>query len=466
MSKHPEKTGFQDTIASISTGLSESGIGIIRISGPEAIAVADRVYRSRSGKKLSQMPDHTINYGWIADGDEVIDEVLVSVMAAPHTYTAEDTVEINCHGGIYAMQRVLETVLDHGARAADPGEFTKRAFLNGRIDLSRAEAVMDVIRAGNEYALKNSVRHLKGALYRKITDMRQDMLYQTATIESALDDPEHYSLDGFSLKLDDLCDTWSAGLKHLIDSYDNGRVIQEGVRTVILGKPNAGKSSFLNCLTGQDRAIVTMIPGTTRDTLTETVRFGQMTLILTDTAGIRRTDDIVEQIGVEKARQAAQDADLILYVADSSGPLDENDIEILSLIRDKRCIILFNKSDLPPVITAGDILRECGGHEIMPVCAKTGEGLEELKKRIEEMFLHGQISMNDEICITSLRQKKLLSGALDAIGRVQESLRCGMPEDFLTIDLMDAVSCLGQITGEDSGEDLANRIFADFCMGK
>ena len=462
----PERNIFTDSIASISTGLTESGIGIIRISGPEAFSIADRIYRSKSGKKLQEAADHTIHYGWIYDGDEMIDEVLVSIMAGPRTYTAEDTVEVNCHGGIYAMQRVLECVLKNGARLAEPGEFTKRAFLNGRIDLSRAEAVMDVIRAKNEYALKNSMQHLRGTLQRKITELRQDMLLQTATIESALDDPEHYTLDGFSEQLSGRCKVWAQVLQRLIESYDSGRVMQEGIRTVILGKPNAGKSSFLNCLMGQDRAILTMIPGTTRDILTETIRLGGMTLNIADTAGIRQTDDLVEQMGVEKARQAAADADLILYVVDSSVPLDENDSEILSLIKDRHCIILLNKSDLPPVIYAQDLIKRGSGHEVMPVCAKTGEGMEQLKNRIEEMFLSGQISTGEEICITSLRQKKLLTDAADALIRVEQSILAGMPEDFLSIDLMDAISSLGQITGEDAKEDLANRIFADFCMGK
>ncbi|HIS31772.1 MAG TPA: tRNA uridine-5-carboxymethylaminomethyl(34) synthesis GTPase MnmE [Candidatus Limivivens intestinipullorum] len=459
-----------DTIAAISTAVSPSGIGIIRISGEEALRIADRIYRSPGGKKkLSAQQTHTIHYGYIMDGEDVVDEVLVSVMRAPKTFTAEDTVEINCHGGVYAMKRVLETVLKNGARPAQAGEFTKRAFLNGRMDLSRAEAVIDIIQAKNEYALKSSVSQLKGSVQKRIKKLREEILYETAYVESALDDPEHISLDGFSGEIGEKNRRWMGELNRLIASADNGKIITEGIRTVILGKPNAGKSSLLNLLLGEERAIVTDVAGTTRDTLEENVNINGLTLRLIDTAGIRRTKDLVEQIGVERAKETAQTADLIIYVVDASVPLDENDRQIMELIRGKKTLVLLNKSDLETVVEKEDIqaiLGDSRAAAILTISAREQTDAREIENTIQELFFHGELSFNDEVYITNTRQKAELVEAFESLAQLKNSLDMEMPEDFYTIDLMNAYEALGRITGESVEEDLVNEIFGRFCMGK
>lgn len=457
-----------DTIAAISSAVAESGIGIIRISGPDAFHVIDRIYRSTSGKKkLSEEKTHTIHYGFITDGEEIIDEALVMIMRAPRTYTAEDTVEINCHGGVCAMKKILDTVIRYGARPAEPGEFTKRAFLNGRIDLSQAEAVMDVIRSKNKYALKSSVSQLKGSVRQTVEGMREIILFNIAKIEAALDDPEHMSLEGYEEEIIPELRELQRRISRLIDTADDGRILREGIQTVIVGKPNAGKSSLLNMLVGEERAIVTEIAGTTRDILEETINIHGITLRVTDTAGIRDTEDIVEKIGVSRAKDKVKDADLILYVADTSGELDENDREIMELLRGRRAIILLNKSDLASVTTA-DMMRERMGEEypVILVSAKEGTGIDQLEELLKEMFYQGRLSFNDEICITNLRQKSLLMEADESLERALESAEAGMPEDFLSIDLRSAYEALGGITGETLGEDIVNEIFGKFCIGK
>ena len=467
-----------DTIAAIATAVSDSGIGIIRISGSDALLVADKVYRSpKNQKKLSQAASHTIHYGYIYDEDELIDEVMVAVMRSPHSYTTEDTVEINCHGGILVMNRILETVLHHGARLAQPGEFTKRAFLNGRIDLSKAEAVMDLIHSKNEFAMKASVNQLKGSVSAKVRSLREDILCEIAFIESALDDPEHISLEGYPDKLMAKTRGLSQELKKLIDSADNGKMLKDGIRTVILGKPNAGKSSLLNVLVGEDKAIVTSVAGTTRDVLEESIKLHGIGLNMIDTAGIRDTEDEVEKIGVEKARKYANQADLVIYVVDSSRELDENDEEIIELIRDKKVIVLLNKTDLEPVVTEEQIkdkFREIyEGEEkhddslhVIRTSTKDNTGIDEFEKTIQDMFFAGRIAVNDEIYITNQRHKEALVEAYDSLKMVQKSLEDEMPEDFYSIDLMSAYAALGRIIGEEVGEDLVNEIFSKFCMGK
>lgn len=455
----------KETIAAISTGLSNSGIGIVRISGDDAFQIIDRIYKGK--KKLSEADSHTIHYGFIKDGDETVDEVLVSVMRAPRTFTGEDTVEINCHGGVYVVQRVLETVLKNGARPAEPGEFTKRAFLNGKMDLSQAEAVIDVITSKNEYALQSSVSQLRGSVKKKIETMRETLLYHTAFIETALDDPEHISVDGYGETLEKELIPIREELKKLIDSAGNGRIIKEGIQTVILGKPNAGKSSLLNVLSGRERAIVTEIEGTTRDVLEEQIHLNGLNLNMIDTAGIRQTEDVVEKIGVEKAREYAESADLIIYVADASRKLDENDREIAQIIAGKKVVVLLNKSDLEPVLTREE-LRTFLEDEfpVIEVSAKEEKGIRELEQQLKTMFLNGDLSFNDEVMITNMRQKSALQDAYMSLRKVQESIEDQMPEDFYSIDLMDAYEALGSITGETIGEDLVNEIFSKFCMGK
>ena len=457
---------METTIAAISTAMSASGIGIVRISGENAMDVISRIYRSKGGKKkIKEVPSHTIHYGYIYNGEELVDEVLVMIMRAPRTFTGEDTVEIDCHGGVYAMKRVLETVLKNGAEIAGPGEFTKRAFLNGRLDLSQAEAVMDVIQAKNDYALKSSMEQLRGSVQKAIRDIREKLIYHIAYIESALDDPEHISLDGYPQELLEVVDKEQQEVKRLLKSSSDGKIIQEGIQTVILGKPNAGKSSLLNLLLGENRAIVTDIAGTTRDILEEYITLHGITLKITDTAGIRETEDIVEKIGVDKAREMAQKADLILYVVDSSVPLDENDEEIMSMLGGNKAIILYNKTDLTPVIPLEE-LREKTGHPVIPISAKEETGIMELEDKVKEMFFGGELSFNDEVYITNARHKAALEEADKSLDLVRNSIEMGMPEDFFSIDLMNAYENLGKILGESVGEDLVNEIFSKFCMGK
>ena len=455
-----------DTIAAIATAMSPSGIGIIRISGEDAFVIIDRIYRSNNqNKKLSECPTHTIHYGYICDGDQVIDEVMVLLMRAPHSYTKEDSIEIDCHGGVYVMKRILETVIKYGARPAEPGEFTKRAFLNGRIDLTQAESVIDVIQSKNEFALKSSLSQLKGSVRNDITDIRGKLIHEIAFIESALDDPEHISLDGYPEKLHGIVAECSNNIAKILASSDNGRMLKEGIQTVIVGKPNAGKSSLLNLLVGSDRAIVTDIAGTTRDVLEEQINLNGITLNLIDTAGIRDTSDYVEQIGVNKAKEYASDADLILYVIDSSTALDENDLQIIEFLKEKKAIILLNKSDLAPVVTEQEIAVMIDT-VMIPFSAKEGIGLDQLEQSIKDLFFAGDISFNDEIYITNIRQKNAMQDAGDSLRLVMQSIEDGMPEDFYSIDLMNAYTSLGTIIGESLEDDLVNEIFSKFCMGK
>ncbi len=454
------------TIAAISTAMSASGIGIVRISGDEAMEVISRIYRSKNGNKdIKKVKSHTIHYGFIYDGEEVVDEVLVMIMRGPRTYTGEDTVEIDCHGGVYAMKRVLETVLKNGAEIAEPGEFTKRAFLNGRLDLSQAEAVMDVIQAKNSMALKSSVEQLKGSVLRAVKEIRSKLIYHIAYIESALDDPEHISLDGYPQELLEVVEKERKEISELLKTADDGRMIQEGIKTVILGKPNAGKSSLLNYLVGEDRAIVTEIAGTTRDILEEYISLNGITLRVIDTAGIRDTEDVVEKIGVGKARQMAEDADLILYVVDSSMPLDENDQEIMELLKGRKSITIYNKTDLTPVVDI-EFLKEKTASPVIPISAVEETGISQLEDEIRRMFFQGELSFNDEVYITNARHKAALEEALESLKLVKNSIEMGMAEDFFSIDLMNAYESLGRIVGESVGEDLVNEIFSKFCVGK
>ena len=455
-----------DTIAAIATAMGNSGIGIVRISGEEAVEIADRVFRLKGGKeKLADQKSHTIHYGFICDGEEVIDEVLVMLMRGPRSFTAEDTVEIDCHGGMLVTRRILEAVLRNGARLADPGEFTKRAFLNGRIDLSQAEAVIDVINAKNEYALKSSVGQLRGSVSRKIRDLREQIIYEIAFIESALDDPEHISLDGYRDKLMGIAESMEKELCKLIKSSSNGRVVSEGVKTVILGKPNAGKSSLMNVLVGEDRAIVTDIAGTTRDILEEHIYLQGISLNVVDTAGIRDTDDVVEKIGVTRAMDAAKDADLIIYVVDGSRSLDENDDQIMDFIHDRKAVVLLNKSDLEQVVSVEEI-TEKSGHSVIAISAKKESGIDQLEEEIKSLFYEGEIDFNDQIMITNVRHTQALHDAYDSILMVKRSIEDEMPEDFYSIDLMNAYEKLGLIVGESVEDDLVNEIFSKFCMGK
>ena len=457
-----------DTIAAIATGMTNSGIGIIRISGPDSVFIADKIFRAgKKNIKLENVESHTIHYGFIFDRENVIDEVMVSVMRGPRSFTAEDTVEINCHGGILIMNRILELVVRNGARMAEPGEFTKRAFLNGRIDLSEAEAVMDVISSKNDLALKSSVLQLRGFVSDKIKKLREEIIYEIAFIESALDDPEHISLEGYPEKLGIKVDHLLKDVDKLISSSDNGKIIKEGINTVIVGKPNAGKSSLLNLMVGEDKAIVTDVAGTTRDILEENISLHGISLNIVDTAGIRSTDDIVEKIGVDKAKKIASEADLIIYVVDSSVDFDENDFEIIDMIQNKKCIVLLNKSDLKQKITEKDLQDKLNRDTIIiKTSTKENTGIDEFEDTVKKMFFNGDINLNDELIITNMRHKEKLIDAYESLKQVKKSLEDRMPEDFYSIDLMSAYSSLGAIIGEEVEDDLVNEIFSKFCMGK
>lgn len=457
---------MSDTIAAIATALSASGIGIVRISGPQSREITGKIYKSKGGKKkIEEAASHTINYGFICDKDEVIDEVLVMVMDGPRSYTGEDTVEIDCHGGVLAMRKILDTVIKYGARPAQPGEFTKRAFLNGRIDLSQAEAVIDVINAKNEYALKSSVSQLTGNIQKAIQEIREAIIYQIAYIESALDDPEHISIDGYGETLYKEVKKQEERIDRLLMSVKEGKLVKEGIKTVIVGKPNAGKSSLLNTLLGEERAIVTDIAGTTRDILEETILLHGISLRIIDTAGIRDTEDVVEKIGVEKAIDSAKDADLVLFVADSSIPMDENDRAIMKLLEDKKAIVILNKVDLKQVVTEEDF-RAYTSHPVVSVSAREEQGIDLLEDKIKELFFQGELAFNDEIYITNARHKAALEEARRSLEMVENSIEMQMPEDFFSIDLMNAYEALGSIIGEAVGDDLVNEIFSKFCTGK
>lgn len=456
----------EDTIAAITTGMTNAGVGIIRISGDQACEVADKVFHAENKEKqASNMKSYTAAFGKVYDGEEIIDEAILLVMKAPHTYTCEDVCELQCHGGIVVLRKILDIVLKNGARAAEPGEFTKRAFLGGRIDMSQAESVMSLINAKNDFAAKTSVDQLQGRLRDSIVDMREKILYNVAFIESALDDPEHYSLEGFPQKLRVIVNDILEKVKNLLKTFDNGKVLSEGINTVIVGKPNAGKSSLLNMFVGEDRAIVTDMAGTTRDTLSETVNIRGITLNIIDTAGIRDTDDIVEKIGVDKAIESVDKADLILYVVDGSIDLDENDYRIIDKIRDKNVIVIINKSDLEIKVNK-EVIEKYLDKDIIQLSAMTGDGSEELYDMLNKMFFEGNLSYNDQLYITNARHKNELVYTKNALDKVIESIDIGMEEDFFSIDLMDAYEHLGLIIGETARDDLADKIFKDFCMGK
>lgn len=548
----------EETIAAISTPPAEGGIAIIRISGPDAIAISDRIYQGKNGKTLALQASNTIHYGMIFDfaakselseeaenftwteesaglkisiggdnsaesetsirgrnsegsedsirednseGSEAsvgtddsegldeseksdrifdyedamepegvvhprrIDEALVSVFRAPHSYTGEDTVEINCHGGLYPARKILEAAVRAGARPAEPGEFTKRAFLNGRLDLSQAESVMDLIRSKNDFALHSSLSQLKGSVSREIGQIRSALLHETAYIEAALDDPEHIVMEEHADQLTRTVMRNKAKIQRLIEQASNGQLLKEGIKTVIIGKPNAGKSSLLNGLLGEEKAIVTDIAGTTRDVLENQIVLSGITLNLLDTAGIRDADNEIEKIGIDRAVAHAKEADLLLYVVDGSVPMDENDEQILSLIQDKKTIVLLNKNDLDLVVTE-DMLQTYTDAPIVPISAKKQEGIAELEQLIIELFFGGDLKLNDEAIITNARHIKALEDADRSLTFVLKSIDDGMPEDFYSIDLMDACDALGKITGQTAGEDLINEIFSSFCMGK
>lgn len=459
-----------DTICAIATAMSDAGIGIIRISGKDAVSIVDKFYLSaRKVHNLREHAPNTIEYGYICDNEEnILDEVMISFMKTPHSYTREDVVEINTHGGMMIMNEILELLISNGCRLADPGEFTKRAFLNGRIDLTKAEAVMDIISAQNKFALHNSEKQLRGEVYNVISELRKKILYEMAYIESALDDPENYDLDGYKPTLLTELKELSDKCMHLINSSDEGKIRKDGINTVIIGKPNAGKSSLLNIMTGEERAIVTDIAGTTRDIIEETVRMDDIILHIIDTAGIRNTDDTIEKIGVDKAKKYANDAELIIYLIDSTKDLTSDDYDIIDLIKNKKVIVLLNKSDLGNQIVSKDDVLSRFETEIPIINTSMTDmsGIEEMKQAISNYFLDGSIVPKQELYITNMRHQQALRKTYDSISLVIQSINDDMSEDFFTVDLMNAYASLGEIIGEEVGDDLVEEIFSKFCMGK
>ena len=466
----------EKTIVGIASAAG-GGIGIIRVSGSESMKIVDSIFHPGKFNNeenealidksyLQQQKSHTIHYGFIIDGNnEVVDEVMVSVMKAPATYTREDVVEINCHGGNYILQRVMQLLLEKGAFLAEPGEFTKRAFLNGRIDLSQAEAVMKMISSKNEFALQSAVKQLEGSVSKYIQQIREQILYEMGRIESALDDPEHYDLTGYSDELFDKTEQQIVSLQRLLDRFENGRMKSEGINTVIVGKPNAGKSSLMNILLDEDRAIVTDIAGTTRDALQESVRLGGLMLNLIDTAGIHNTEDTVEKIGVDRAKQYIEQADFILFVVDGSEEWSDEDEQILPLIAQKKGIILLNKADLKAKVSEL-FLKDKLSWDTIAFSNETKQGMKELEDYVNNSFLDGDISFNDQVHLTGIRHKEAVMAAIESIDAVLQAIDDEMPEDFFTIDMMDAYKGLGLINGETASEDLVNKIFKEFCMGK
>lgn len=456
---------LNDTVAAIATAAGEGGIGVIRVSGDEAVAITDKIYRGR--KKLSTLESHTINYGHIinVDSDDYVDEVLISIMKAPKSYTGEDCVEINCHGGSLVLQSVLMELIKAGANLAQPGEFTKRAFLNGKIDLSAAESVSDIIEAKNSYALKSALAQLNGKLKDKILSLRKIILEEAAFIEAAADDPEHYEFENSDLYNKILA--VDKDIERLLESSENGRIIKEGINTVILGRPNVGKSSILNLLTRKEAAIVSDIPGTTRDMISEHIKMAGINLKITDTAGIRKSSDMLENIGIERARDAAKEADLIICVIDSSENLNNDDIELIQDIKNSniKSLILLNKSDKKNVIAKEDI-KEITDIDVVLFSAREAYGLEELESIIKQKFYNKEISFDEEIFITNIRHKEALLNAKSSIQSIIEGIKNRIPEDFFSIDLMEAYESLGSIIGESVSEDLIDEIFSKFCMGK
>ena len=457
-----------DTIAAISTPVGEGGISIIRISGEDAVVVAKRLYRG--SKDLAQVASHTINYGHIVDPDTgaEVDEVMVSVMRAPHTYTCEDVVEINCHGGLLATNRILQLVLSYGARMAEPGEFTKRAFLNGRIDLSQSEAVMDLIRAKTDKSMKVALNQLDGDLSRLIRHLRQDILDVLAQVEVNIDYPEYDAVEEMTTKmLKEKALDIQQRIQALLKTAKQGKVLREGLATAIIGRPNVGKSSLLNTLLHEDKAIVTDVAGTTRDVIEEYVNVDGVPLKLIDTAGIRDTDDTVEKIGVERSKRALDAADLILLLIDSSAPLTTEDRELLTATHGKQRIVILNKTDLPRRVDLDELKKLTDGDALIETSIVKHEGMDQLGQQISKMFFNEGIeSSQNNVMVTNARHIGLLHQANAALSDVLKGINAGMPVDLVQIDMTRCWDLLGEITGDSYQDELLDQLFSQFCLGK
>ena len=454
------------TIVSISTAPGIGGIGIIRMSGKESFDILNKIFIAKSPKDISEIPGYSIKYGHIFENDKIIDEVLVSYFKAPKSYTTENMCEINSHGGNIVMRKILELCQNNGAELAEPGEFTKRAFLGGRIDLSQAESIIDIINAKSEREAKEGIKQLEGYLSERIKDIKEDLLETMTNIEVSIDYPEYDTPDvGF----DDVLNNINISRKKLEDlkkSFDNGKIIKEGIKTVIIGKPNAGKSSLLNAILKEDRAIVTEIEGTTRDTIEEFININGIPLKIIDTAGIREAKDEVEKIGIEKSKKLAEEADLIIAILDSSNDLTEEDFEILKIAKNKKSIIVLNKSDLKQRVSDENPKLDIFSRNIINLSAKNKTGLNLLFEKITDMFNFNEINLDNDIVITNERHKNLIEKAIRNLDKAESTLKAGMPIDIVEISLKNVLSCLGEITGEEAGEEIINEIFARFCLGK
>ena len=454
------------TIVSISTAPGIGGIGIIRMSGENTFKILDKIFKQKNPKNIDEIPGYTIKYGHIVDGEKYIDEVLVSFFKAPKSYTTEDMCEINSHGGTVVMRKILDLCLKNGAELAEPGEFTKRAFLGGRIDLSQAESIIDIINAKSDREAKEGIKQLEGFLSERINEIKNSLLEIMTNIEVSIDYPEYDTPEVTNNEILETINTSKEKLEELKKSFDNGKIIKQGIKTVIIGKPNAGKSSLLNAILKEDRAIVTEIEGTTRDTIEEFVTINGIPLNLIDTAGIREAKDEVEMIGIEKSKRLAEDADLIIAIFDSSKDFTKEDLEILEIVKNKKTIIILNKIDLEQKITLENPKLETFNKNIINISAKNKIGLESLFEKITDMFNLDEINLDNDIVITNERHKNLISKAIDNLDKAENIVKNGMPVDIIAISLKDTLSNLGAITGEEAGEEIINEIFKRFCLGK
>ena len=458
----------EDTISAVATAPGEGGIGIVRISGSDAAAIASKIFRPHSGKSVADIASHHATYGTVIDPKtgETVDEALLLLMYAPHSYTKEDVAEIQCHGGIVSLRKILLLTYAHGARPAEAGEFTKRAFLNGRLDLTQAEAVIDIIRAKTDASQEMAVSQLTGKLSAKIGELRHNLLHQIAALEAAIDFPEE---DIEETAVEETCEVVKNTLQDintLLKGASVGRILKDGLKTVIVGKPNVGKSSLMNALSESDRAIVTNVPGTTRDVIEEYINLGGIPLRIVDTAGIRETDDIVEKIGVEKSQEWIEQADLILFLLDVSREISEEDEDIFRLIEGKKALIILNKSDLIAKLDRADIEARSTGHTVLTIAAQTGDGLDELKEAITDLVYEGTVKQEESVLLTNTRQIHLLEKASRSLRGAEDTIGAGMPADCIVIDLRGAWETLGEVTGDAVGDDIIDQIFTQFCIGK
>ena len=454
------------TIASISTAPGIGGIGIIRMSGEKSFEVLEKIFVPKKYQKIEEIKGYTMKYGNIVEDGEIIDEVLVSYFKAPKSYTTENMCEINSHGGNVIVKKILELCLKNGAELAEPGEFTKRAFLNGRIDLAQAESVIDVINAKSDREAKSGIKQLEGYLSKEIKDIKQEILDVLVNIEVTIDYPEYDTPEVQENEMRKMLSSVGNKLEKLEKSFDNGKIIKEGIKTAIIGKPNAGKSSLLNAILKEDRAIVTDIAGTTRDTIEEFVNINGIPLKLVDTAGIRTASDEVEKIGIEKSIKQAEDADLVIAIFDSSKELSKEDLDILDLIKNKKAIILLNKSDLNSVITEDDVRLTEVTKNILRISALNKTGIEKLYEKISELFNLNEINLDNDVLITNVRHKNIISKAIENVKKANEALNMNMPIDIITIYIKEILEDLGEITGEVVTDDIINEIFSKFCLGK